>query len=478
MLSVPDGALTRYDVDVDDLYSPAWSPQGGQIAFVGMRNGSVDLYLWNVADQRLTPLTSDRWADQGPAWSPDGRTLLYSSERGGHWQLVAKSLAAPDVDTLVTQDPSDHLQPRFSANGLSLYFAGNRSGIFNLYRQDWPDGVLRQLTDVRTGVFQPAPSQDEKLLAFSGYADGSQNIYLMTAEVMTSSLSNTPLAAVAPAIPPMPETTLAPNPYAQLPSEPYAFRFSPDLLFLLAGYDSSQGLVGGGYLTASDFLGDHMLNFISDIVPGYQASTILSYANFTFPVDLGLTVSYQRNYYRYLNLETGTLVDQFNDQQLAGAVSAGKAFSLYDRVDVQLALSSLRRESQDAVIIRRNTSLRLGLTHDSTAWWDFEPANGFRHLLALTWADRMLGGEENYAIASLNTQAYKSLDFLSPNLVLGLRLLAAVSQGPDHPVLMFAGIGVLPESGTLRGYPYGDLLGSQVAVTTAELRFPLARELN
>ncbi len=478
LLTVANGALERRDLDLDNLISPAWSPQGDRIALVGMRNGTSDIYLWSPSDRTLTAVSTDRWADNAPAWTPDGKALVYSSERGVHWQLVLRPVGEPGAEQLLTQDPSDHLQPRFSADGRWLYSAGDRSGIFNLYRQAWPEGTARQVTDVRTGAFQPAPAPDDKALAFSAYAEGSQNVYVMTAEEVTAALANTPAAAVAPAIPPTPEPAVAANPYAQSPSEPYAFRFSPDLLFLLAGYDSSQGVVGGGYLTASDLLGEHLVSLISDIVPGYQASTQLTYANFSFPVDLGLTAAYQRNYYRYLNLETGTLVDQFNDQQVSGALSVGKAFSLFDRVDAQLSLSTLRRELTDQVLNLRRTTLQLALTHDDTAWWDFEPANGFRHQLTLTWADKILGGEETFSIVSLNAQGYQTLDFLSPNLVLGARLLAAASSGLDHPLLLFGGIGILPASGTLRGYPYGNLLGSQVAVGNLELRFPLARNVN
>jgi len=263
-----------------------------------------------------------------------------------------------------------------------------------------------------------------------------------------------------------------------LSRSPYHFRFSPDLLFLLAGYDSSQGVVGGGYVTASDYLGDHLVTLTSNFIPGYQTRTMLSYGNFMFPIYFALTVAYNRNYYRLLDLETGALTDEFNDQETMGGLQLAKPFSLYDRLELEFDFRNLRREYQDATILRNVTSLGLSLVHDSTVWYDFDPTNGYRSMLSLLWADRILGGDANYSILQLNTQYYKSLDPLSPELVFGTRLWLATALGPEHPVFIFGGIGLLPESGTLRGYPYGELLGSQVAVWNFELRFPLARNIN
>jgi len=41
----------------------------------------------------------------------------------------------------------------------------------------------------------------------------------------------------------------------EIPAQPYKLNISPDLFFMLLGYDNYNGLVGGGYLTASDMLG-------------------------------------------------------------------------------------------------------------------------------------------------------------------------------------------------------------------------------
>jgi len=504
-LTISNRKLEKVDLPVDTFFSPAWSPDGRQIAIAGVQNGVSNIYLYSIANNKLIQITDDRYADDTPAWSPDGSTIVYSSERDHYWQLVWKSMQKIDQQPVpLTTYSSQHKSPIFSADGNFLYYSSDRNGIYNLFRLDLSTSEALQLTDIRSAAFQPAISPDGKKMTFTVYQNGNHELYLMSIRPQVEKAENTVSEAYSEVASENSINIIEQNQLAEkadintdkevlLKTEstvekkkrnvirdarPYQFRFSPDLLFLLAGYDSSQGIVGGGYITASDYLGNHLVSFVSDFVPGYQARTQLTYANLTYPIDILITASYRRNYYRIIDLETSTLLDQFNDEEIGGAIGLVEPFSLFDRIETEFALRYLKREHEDYIQQRRLTSLRLSLIHDSTTWFDFGPSNGFRHNLTLIWADKILGGEENYNLIQLNTQAYKSIDFINPGLVFGTRFMAAASMGPEHPVFLFGGIGLLPESGTLRGYRFGELLGSQLAVMNFEFRFPLARNIN
>lgn len=55
----------------------AWSPDGRQIAFIGVIDGpSSDLYLYSLDTQKVTRLTDGPSQGFGPSWSPDGKYIV------------------------------------------------------------------------------------------------------------------------------------------------------------------------------------------------------------------------------------------------------------------------------------------------------------------------------------------------------------------------------------------------------------------
>ncbi len=494
-LNVSDRTLRRWLVPLAGMSSPAWSPDGQQLLLAGVSNGVADIYTWDFGKHELTPHTHDRWADATPCWSPDGKTIVYSSERRGHWQLVKLSFPVSGEETLVTQSAADHIQPIFSPDGHKLFYSADEDGIFNLYARPWGSQASIRLTNVVSGAFQPCLNTSLQKMSFTGYENGQWGIRLLTmadpdsmptplnlaleTSLVSQAATPTPVAAITPG--PMAATgNSSPARTDQLikARHPYHFRFTPDLLFLLAGYDSTQGLLGGGYITGSDYLGDHQVSLMSNFVPGYQAQTTLTYANYSYPIDMALVASYQKNYYRIMDLETNTLLEEYNDEEIGGGLQFSKAFSVFDRVELEYAMRFLRREQDSMVLNKRVSSLRLSLIHDHTSWLDFAPATGWRYNLSGLVADRFLGGEENYQIIQMDSQTYFNLRFIDPYMVLATRLMGALSSGPQHPLFLFGGLGVLPESLTIRGFHLGELIGSQMVTLNMELRFPLARNIH
>ncbi|MCD6508694.1 PD40 domain-containing protein [Candidatus Poribacteria bacterium] len=59
---------------------PAWSPDGGDIAFVSDRDGNAEIYLMKPNGSNVRRLTEDMAVDTDPAWVSEGQ-LLFSSNR-------------------------------------------------------------------------------------------------------------------------------------------------------------------------------------------------------------------------------------------------------------------------------------------------------------------------------------------------------------------------------------------------------------
>jgi len=74
------GLLRLTDVSANDYY-PAFSPQGGAIAFASNRSlGTFDLYFMVLSTSSLLPLTDEIGNAFSPDFSPDGERLVFANK--------------------------------------------------------------------------------------------------------------------------------------------------------------------------------------------------------------------------------------------------------------------------------------------------------------------------------------------------------------------------------------------------------------
>lgn len=81
---------------------PAFSPDGGTLAFARIRNGPTqDIFLAPVSEAaKVHQLTHDNIAIEGLAWTPDAREIVFSSSRGADrtlWRISASGGDAQQV---------------------------------------------------------------------------------------------------------------------------------------------------------------------------------------------------------------------------------------------------------------------------------------------------------------------------------------------------------------------------------------------
>jgi Tol biopolymer transport system component len=165
-LQIVDGNTGRtHDLvefaELGEIFNAAWGPDGQRIAFTGMSRGVTDLYVYDLETLRLERLTNDIHSALQPAWAPNGERIAFVTDRFplDPDELFAHthSLAMIDVEShhvepLPRIPGARQVDPRWSADGQSLYFLADPRGTSNIYRLDLGSGSIHELTNVKTGV--------------------------------------------------------------------------------------------------------------------------------------------------------------------------------------------------------------------------------------------------------------------------------------------------------------------------------------
>ena len=187
-----DGAQEPINVPPRAYTYARLSPDGGLIA-LDSRDDESDIWIWDVERETLQRLTRDPGMNRGPVWSPDGQQIAFTAVRDGtesiHWQaadgsgapeplstetgfpfgftpdgrrlLFTPSLVPPgdigilDVDgsgqaTLLLDQSFDETNAQISPDGRWLAYESDESGRVEIYVRPFPD-VDSALYPVSTG---------------------------------------------------------------------------------------------------------------------------------------------------------------------------------------------------------------------------------------------------------------------------------------------------------------------------------------
>lgn len=286
VFAMPSGTETGLHVipEVDQAFSPSWSPDGHRVVLSATRGGVSDLYIYDLDDGTLEQLTSDPVADLQPAWSPDGRTIVFVTDRftsrPEQLTFAGSELARIDVEShAITRlggwPGRKNIDPHWDRTGRHVYFVSDANGASNVYRIDVATAAIVPVTSVETGVSGITPlspatsvSADGRTLVASVYSRGGVRLDRFTvgpSDVASAPVSHLPSPFVPsgrhPAVSP---TSIAAEAFAPVERRPY----TPTLSLVSIGqpYLSAGGGAFGSFLRAgaslslSDVLNEHTLS--------------------------------------------------------------------------------------------------------------------------------------------------------------------------------------------------------------------------
>ena len=142
---------------------PAWSPDGGRIAYFSDESGE---YALHIADQsglgatERIPLDNPPSFYYSPVWSPDGKKIAYTDARLNLWYIDLEKKTPVKVDTDTYSKPERTLDPSWSPDSRWIAYTRQLRNHFRaVFIYSVEENKSRQITDgmsdARFAVFDP-----------------------------------------------------------------------------------------------------------------------------------------------------------------------------------------------------------------------------------------------------------------------------------------------------------------------------------
>jgi len=134
-----------------ETFSPSFSPDGKQVAFISPRPLTPQVYIMNIDGTRLRLLTpvvaGKRSYRTSPDWSPNGQEVAYMQQMGD-FQVWTINVRDRTMKQLTTEGENE--DPSWAPDGRHLSITTRRDekigGIRNIWILDTRTGRMRQLT--------------------------------------------------------------------------------------------------------------------------------------------------------------------------------------------------------------------------------------------------------------------------------------------------------------------------------------------
>ena len=162
----------------EPIISPAWSPDGKQLAYVSFEKQKAVVYTQDASTGARRAIADFRGSNSAPAWSPDGQQLAVTLSREGGSQIYLISRNGDNPRRLTTSAAID-TEPVFAPDGNRLYFVSDRGGGPQVYRANLSGGNVERVTFSGSYNVSPTVSPDGRTLAYISRQGSAYRLYTL-----------------------------------------------------------------------------------------------------------------------------------------------------------------------------------------------------------------------------------------------------------------------------------------------------------
>ncbi len=478
---------------IDVEASPAFSPDGKSILFSGNERGVVDLFRYDLETRKTTHVTEDAFYDSNPAWSPDGKWIVFNRRINQYEKIFMLDASDPTRLTQLTFGDSSDIQPSFSRDGKTVYYASDlgKNRIYNIFSLSLTNGEIRQYTDIIGGCFTPLEMDSQggnTSLAFSSYYKGRYRIFRMDLGEPVAVIKPAEQSQEPPEIEPFePPLKLALDEKEKYPYEKLKFHVESNPSVLIGVADDGT-ILSNAQIMLADLLGNNriFLNFQS---VSTFSNVDIEYWNMRHRWLYGYQLLDFRDFYT-IGTTSGNVSLRQASRITGLAAHASYPFSRAYRVD--LSAGAYQRsfdqpfsvltivggvpvvETQFQTFKEQYPLFTASFSGDTTRFKEFGPYHGKRFDASIEYAPIATGDGVKFTNEYLDYRAY---GHLTKRSLFAWRFFSAVSNSPGQTGQFGTFIYSIGGFNQLRGYDYREFFGNRVFFSNLELRFPLVDEL-
>jgi hypothetical protein len=486
-ISAIDGEPRTVPVEFEMIRDPVWNPEGGQIAFSALQDGSLDIWLYDIGSQQLSRISDNEQGEYDLWWGSKG-ILCVSEEPSQGTRTLERWNVDGDVEVLHVCN-EDISSPVETPEG--VVFVSSEQGEPNFFLFQADSLPIVRLTDL---YITPRFTSwaDSCGIALFQAADWTGSGLFVVSDLDTRRIDEH-FSVHECGDRPVPEDIGHYTPENWRIS-PYQPEFSLDQVSANAGFDSYSGLTGNSLFLFSDVLALHQMGIL---------------ANFSGQVsDMDLAVDYRnlqhRHQYhggvyrfvsRYIFEDSQGYRDYVRDINLGGTLGLNYPFTKALHAGLAANYRRVSREGlwSNDVLFRENIfSVRSSLVYDNALWGAVGPRVGSRMSVSFDYAPGFWDNAE-YFTAMLDLREYT---WISSEVTLATRLAGGISFGENRQRFFLGG--ALPHrrstgdvegvgdvfqfyasyADLLRGWDYVSLNGTRYGVASVEFRFPVLNYLS